>query len=726
MVWYIILAGLSILFKNWFALTVTGILLTLNLYEKRVRLPEKILKELSRVITKMPIPVAVMDKNHNYVSVSDSWITFFKFNFNPTGKNHFKVFPKLTDKCKSLHDAILDGGFVSENDYEFVHADGTKDVFDYSLVSLVLDGDVVGSVTSIIPKTELVKLKQKITDLEDDRKDWENKKHHSEVYQEALGLIDSIYQIDCQYPTLEEKLNLALEQIASLSVLSKDLGFACFVNDGSNNFELRATKSISDDLVQELNNKEFQKWLFWRAVTSLEADYKCCIPQVKQKRLKICDSFEQTTFYIVPLLRQTEVMGVLIVTKQTCEEQNYLETKLYSYLGRALGRLIKRHYLLQKLEIERKEKEEIMKKQKLLFASISHDIRGYTQNIVSLAEALTYSRNKNYNTEDESMEIAQNILNVSISLNELISDLLDLVKYQQKNLTIRNETFSITEMIESLVKQFKVKLKGDVHLDFYVDANIKPFYYGPKVRIQQVLSNLLSNAIKFTNRGSIKIQVNLLSSSDSDTIEFRVSDTGIGIPEGKINKIFDPFEQVEDSLSTHLGGTGLGLWICKKTINALGGELFVKSSLGVGTEFWFNVKLNPIEPVSVCEKNTEIFNQRIKILLADDDQISLKMMQKLLENEGHTVITATNGLEAVNLVLSNPDTALAILDFNMPMLNGVEAAKKIRESNKNIKLIALTGSISVDSSDPKPFDLILEKPVRRDVIIEKINLTLNN
>jgi len=238
-----------------------------------------------------------------------------------------------------------------------------------------------------------------------------------------------------------------------------------------------------------------------------------------------------------------------------------------------------------------------------------------------------------------------------------------------------------------------------------------------KVRLKQVLSNLLHNAVKFTFSGTIEFGY----VKAGDRLLFYVKDTGIGIAENLFEDIFKPFRQVELEITRVPGGTGLGLSISKKLVDLLGGEIWLESEPGTGTTFYFKIPLVYSELTAGTEKKDagEYVGDpgSIKILLAEDDEVSYLYLKEIMTGCGIELKWAQNGVQAVQICSDEKDLDLVLMDIKMPDMNGIEATKKIREIRPDLPVIAVTAfaknedrltAISAGCND------FLSKPIKRE------------
>lgn len=350
--------------------------------------------------------------------------------------------------------------------------------------------------------------------------------------------------------------------------------------------------------------------------------------------------------------------------------------------------------------IQAKEQAIQLSKAKEMFLSVmSHEIRTPLNAIIGLTNILS---------DEEQLEAQkQNIKLLKFSsdnLLALINNILDFSKIEVGKMELENKRLSVDELIKDIADSltFKIKEKG-IELRYKVDSNIPAQVRGDKTRLYQILINLINNAIKFTETGFVEIAVTLISvDSDYIRLKFQVIDTGIGIPEDKFDYIFESFTQAASNTTRKYGGSGLGLSITKRLIELYGGTIKVKSNLGKGTTFEFDLRFNNFidkENVKMEEKIQLTESLKAKILVVDDNEINRLLARRVLAKFGLEVISADSGYEAIEL-LQSKDFDLVLMDVHMPDLSGYETVKKLRETNdeyfNNLPIIALTASILKD------------------------------
>ncbi len=293
------------------------------------------------------------------------------------------------------------------------------------------------------------------------------------------------------------------------------------------------------------------------------------------------------------------------------------------------------------------------------------------------------------------------------SLLGIINDILDISKVEAGKMTMESNVFHLREMVGDTlgIHQEAIRAKG-LSLFFDCDSSIHSHYIGDVLRIRQVLNNLLSNAIKFTEKGHIALacwEEPFDAEDNRVKVYFSVADTGMGISQEITSKLFQPFTQADASVTRKFGGTGLGLAICRRLVMLMDGDIWLETKLNEGSTFTFYVTLPVAKGVDVKKANLEKRREKEqdhlseldgkKVLLAEDNEINQMIFKELLISLGVEVVAVSNGREAVEAV-ENQNFHLILIDIQMPVMGGLEAARIIRtmEGGKNCAIIALTAN----------------------------------
>jgi signal transduction histidine kinase/CheY-like chemotaxis protein len=380
--------------------------------------------------------------------------------------------------------------------------------------------------------------------------------------------------------------------------------------------------------------------------------------------------------------------------------------------------------------IEAKEKAESASQAKQKFLSnISHEIRTPLNAIIGLSEILMME-----NPKEEQVDLLKSIKFSGENLLVLINDILDFSKIEEGKIIIETTPFNIKHLLDNLKNTFKVKANSKrLKFSLQVDPDIPATLTGDPHRLSQILINLIDNALKFTEKGAINLDVGTVRKTESHIeINFSVKDTGIGISKGEQERIFERFEQAKTDTSRKFGGSGLGLAIIRNLLKLQGTDIQVNSAPGKGSEFYFNLKFgisrgedSVPEPAKYKAKKPSELSS-VHILLVEDNEMNMKVAKRFLERWEYDIDTAENGLEALKKYKTK-NYDLILMDLHMPEMDGWEATKAIRKSNKvnskNVPIIALTADVMIEDLT-KLYDMgmndYITKPFKADELKSKI------
>ncbi len=376
---------------------------------------------------------------------------------------------------------------------------------------------------------------------------------------------------------------------------------------------------------------------------------------------------------------------------------------------------------------ERQKAEEAAQTKQLFMSTMSHEIRTPLNEVIGITNLLLQG-----NPSVDQIDFLKTLKFSGNHLLSLVNDVLDYNKIESGKIILEHTQFNLNDFLDEIMRSYSFRSKAkNLGFNINISKDIPTEVVGDPVRLNQVLSNLLSNALKFTSKGDIGISVKVnTTSKESPSIEFAVTDSGIGIPGEKHSYIFESFTQAADDTTRHFGGTGLGLAICKKLIEMQGGTIGVESEPGKGSTFYFSI------PIIIPEKTTITVQEQVpedftglegkKILVAEDNKINFFVANKFLQGWGTIVTHAENGRIAIDL-LEVDDFDLVLMDLHMPVMDGIEAIKIIRDSDNpricRIPIVALTAAVMSESLDKieelKINDYIL-KPFKPHDLFERI------
>lgn len=423
------------------------------------------------------------------------------------------------------------------------------------------------------------------------------------------------------------------------------------------------------------------------------------------------------------------VLGAVVVARDITEQKRIatelMEAKVFAEEATKIAEeaKIKAEEATKIAENATQIAENAVKAKQQFLSNMSHEIRTPMNAIIGFTKVILKT--------DLSAKQKEYLTAIKISgdaLIVLINDILDLAKVDAGKMTFEKTPFSLASSLSVILNLFEIKIQEkNLKLIKEYDKRIPEVLLGDTTRLHQILINLVSNAAKFTPKGEITIKIRLLSENEKKvTIEFSISDTGIGIAEEELELIFNNFQQATSSTSRLYGGTGLGLAIVKQLVEAQGGTVSVKSKLGEGTTFNFVLDFEKTNEEAksdfeYIELDDEIKN--IKVLVVEDIPLNQLLMKTLLDDFGFERDIASNGKIAIER-LQTKSYDIILMDLQMPEMNGFEATTYIRKTlNSKIPIIALTADVTTaDLEKCKAVGMndYIAKPVDERILYSKI------
>jgi signal transduction histidine kinase/ActR/RegA family two-component response regulator len=432
-----------------------------------------------------------------------------------------------------------------------------------------------------------------------------------------------------------------------------------------------------------------------------------------------------------------------VVAIQSYRKVIYTEKdkELMAFVARHIGDALNRKRNVDELKKAKERAERAEKNKSAFLANMSHEIRTPMNGILGLTDLLLHS-----DISGQKRAYLEMIQTSADRLLKLINNILDFSKIEAGKLELDIAPFSLRSTIAGALEILAISA-AEKSIDLIVDCNeyIPDILLGDAGKLSQILINLVGNGVKFTTEGNVALSIHQIdcNGGKNDTIDlhFRVQDTGIGIPEAKIQNIFKPFSQLVSTRDTHQRGTGLGLVIAGELVEMMGGKISVESQPGVGTTFYFTIRFTPgVADTTIPTTTTDArpYPSRDKpgkpldILLVEDEYINQTLAVTVLRREGWKVKVAENGIQAMEMLKNNVFDVI-LMDVQMPELDGYETTRAIRRQEKStgqhIPIIAMT-AYAVKGDRKKclsaGMDGYISKPIHSDDLIHEIETVLQD
>ncbi|MBF0195372.1 MAG: response regulator [Magnetococcales bacterium] len=556
-------------------------------------------------------------------------------------------------------------------------------------------------------KAEVVKLNQELEQL----------KIRTQRASQARAVSCELMQTSLQSISLNEQLGKALDLIFAVPWLSVQSRGLVFLAQPDGSLKMAVHRNISEHLLESCSIVASGYCLCGRAAKNKKPVFASSIDECHEV---LYEGIQPHGHYCYPIMLEDRLLGVLTLylTENHIydpEEEDFLHS-----ISNILAGLIERKQVEDALKNAKDEAESASLAKTSFLANVSHEIRTPLNAIVGFSRLLLKHRSQ---ISPRFLQYLENIRVSGVSLTEIINNVLDLAKIEAGKVEMEEEDVDIRLLVQSLYQIMKDRAaeKG-VIVGYDVDPALPKKILIDRTRLNQVLMNLMDNAVKFTAKGG---QVNINVLRDGKEMVVKISDEGIGIPEDRLNAIFNHFEQADGSTTRQYGGTGLGLAIVKSLTDVMGGSVLAKSELGVGSTFI--VKL-PLLNVGVIEAEVEPVNWRhykfrndVKILLVEDNLMNQEMLMAVLEDVGLRARIAENGRVGVDMAISwKPD--LILMDLHMPVLDGLGAAREIRKTPTiaHLPIIGLSADAFVEregQAEEAGISHFLTKPLDLDLLM---------
>jgi signal transduction histidine kinase/DNA-binding response OmpR family regulator len=379
----------------------------------------------------------------------------------------------------------------------------------------------------------------------------------------------------------------------------------------------------------------------------------------------------------------------------------------------------------KQLEAANLKAKKLLTSREQLISTVSHDLKTPLSTIIGYTELLG---NSDLNTKQ--LHFTKNIKGSSDYISKLVQDLLDFTQIEAGKISIEKIAFSLPDIITEVSNSIQsVYIKKPIQLIIEIDSKLHQKIIGDPFRLRQILSNIIGNAFKFTEEGFIKIEANV--HSETNTIIILIEDSGIGIAEKNQQLIFEEFTQADEKIEKKYGGTGLGLTISRKMVAILGGELSLKSKLGIGSIFEIQIPLIFDPQLSRSETPIEISKKQYTAIIIDDDQSLLQLTTEVLRQNQYVVFPFDKAQDALSWIKNNAFDFI-ITDIQMPVIDGFSFLKELQNKTisnyENQPVIAVTGRNDIDLEHYKNsgFTTVIRKPYTPKTVLKTIKAILDN
>ncbi len=541
-----------------------------------------------------------------------------------------------------------------------------------------------------------------------------------------------------------DRLNRVLEVLLQLEGMDlQKKGGIFLIDDEHDRLELLTTVGqFTEEFLREERTIPLGFCLCGRAALSGElliSDDCFCDPRHERQFANMAPHGH----YIVPLKNGASIIGILFLYTDPYPAREPVRFAQLETIGELVGTAIARDRIQRKLEKAKEAAERADQAKSLFLANMSHEIRTPLNGILGFADILasdTYEI-----SEEERREFLEGIRTSGRHLLGLINDILDLSKIEAQQLQIEPVDCSPHELVGEVVSMMRPRaVEKGLELDYAWSGSPPPTIVTDPTRLRQTLVNLVGNAIKFTDQGRVSIKAWITEEPPGRwQLHMDVSDTGIGIPPDKQDTIFEAFSQADNSITRRFGGTGLGLAISRKLVRAMGGDLTVTSEPGRGSTFHLCVDAGPArhDLAASQEATPEISRSAWKnahpssslssarILLVEDGELNRRLITTVLEHAGaQTVDVAPDGAAGVKRAMEASYDVI-LMDMQMPVLNGYEATRRLREAGCTVPILALTAHAMAGDRQKclaAGCNDYLSKPIDIDELLEKVSSLLSS
>nr|WKN36105.1 ATP-binding protein [Tunicatimonas sp. TK19036] len=645
--------------------------------------------QLSAFIKQAPVAMAIFDTSMRYITVSKQWMADYGIEDDTIiGKSHYDVFPEENPVWKDIHQACLKGEVKRQDEDRMLLEDGTERWIRWEVRPWYKEKSQIGG---LMMTTEDI-TQRKLSELS-------LKRHQNGL--KILTAISSNHQL-----SLNEQLQEVLLSVADYFDLP--LGIISHIT----NTDYQVEYAISRDDEIQIEGTQFEYECSYCSITYELEDTIAIQSMMDSKYVShpCYRKFQMEAYIGSPIWVSGKKYGAISFTSPEKRLVQFTQEDIdfMHLVARWVGTTLERYANERQLVAARREAEEATQAKTDFLSTMSHEIRTPMNAVVGMAHLLLEEEPR-----EDQINSLQTLKFSADLLLSLINDILDFSKIEAGKISLESIDFNLKDLMQGIKSAQGIKAQEkQVKMKLRWDDDVPEMVVGDPVRLGQIINNLTSNAVKFTSKGQVSIDVELKEeTSDTIMVQFEVHDTGIGIAEDKIVTIFEEFSQASSSTTRKFGGTGLGLAITKKLLELQESEIQVKSEEGVGSNFYFILKLGKSRKKAISSNNFSVDSgenymgnlRGARVLLVEDNFVNQYVAARFIVKWQVELDTADNGADAVAKVQKN-NYDLVLMDLQMPMMDGIEATKNIRvwetETNRvPTPIIALTASVESSTKD---------------------------